>query len=123
LLAVNTVWSVIYDTLYAMVDREDDLSVGIKSTAILFGKKDILIIGLLMVVMIAMLLSIGIRHALSWPWFLATAISGCLFCWQIFSIRGRERGACFKAFLNNNWVGLALFLGLFCHYVISGTYT
>ena len=122
LLAINTVWSVIYDTLYAMVDREDDLEVGIKSTAILFGRFDILVIGLLMLLMVGMLAVMGVRLELTWPWSVAVAISAALFVQQLVSIKSRDRAACFKAFLNNNWVGIALFLGLLGHFVVSGIY-
>ncbi|MBT8049101.1 MAG: 4-hydroxybenzoate octaprenyltransferase [Xanthomonadales bacterium] len=122
LLAVNTVWSVIYDTLYAMVDRDDDLAVGIKSTAILFGRFDVLITGLLMVLMAGMLLAVGAGLGLSWPWYAGVAVSMVLFGWQIMQIRNRDRDACFRAFLNNNWVGFALFLGLLGHFLVSGVY-
>jgi 4-hydroxybenzoate polyprenyltransferase len=123
LLAVNTLWSVIYDTLYAMVDREDDLAVGIKSTAILFGSFDILITGILMLLMIVMLTALGVWLGLSWPWFAAILIAVVLFGRQLVSVRHRDRDACFKAFLNNNWVGAAIFLGLLGHFAISGVYS
>ena len=122
LLAVNTLWSVIYDTLYAMVDREDDLAVGIKSTAILFGSLDILITGILMLLMTAMLTALGLWLGLNWPWFAAILISVVLFGRQLASVRHRDRDACFKAFLNNNWVGVAIFLGLLGHFAVSGVY-
>jgi 4-hydroxybenzoate polyprenyltransferase len=122
LLAVNTLWSVIYDTLYAMVDREDDLAVGIKSTAILFGSFDILITGILMLLMTTMLTALGLWLGLNWPWFVAILISVVLFSRQLVSVRHRDRDACFKAFLNNNWVGAVIFLGLLGHFVISGVY-
>jgi 4-hydroxybenzoate polyprenyltransferase len=122
LLAVNTVWSVIYDTLYAMVDRDDDLAVGIKSTAILFGRFDILITGILMLLMCVMLTAIGLWLDLNWPWFAAVLISVVLFGQQLVSVRRRDRDACFKAFLNNNWVGAAIFLGLLGHFALTGVY-
>jgi 4-hydroxybenzoate polyprenyltransferase len=112
LLLINTIWSVIYDTLYAMVDREDDLAVGIKSTAILFGRFDLLITGALMVLMIILLVIMGARIGLAWPWFAGLLIATGLFTWQLFISRHREKDACFRAFLNNNWVGLFIFLGL-----------
>jgi 4-hydroxybenzoate polyprenyltransferase len=112
LLLINTIWSVIYDTLYAMVDREDDLAVGIKSTAILFGRFDLLITGALMVLMIILLAIMGARIGLAWPWFAGLLIATGLFTWQLFISRHREKDACFRAFLNNNWVGLFIFLGL-----------
>lgn len=118
LLGINTLWSVIYDTLYAMVDREDDLAVGIKSTAILFGKYDLLVIGILMMLMILMLLYLGTALNLTWPWYIGIAAAATLFARQLFISRTRERDACFRAFLNNNWVGLMIFLGLAGHYAI-----
>ena len=122
LLAVNTVWSVIYDTLYAMVDREDDLAVGIKSTAILFGRRDVPITAILMLLMVAMLAAIGLAWALRWPWYTAVLIAAVLFARQLATIRGRDRDACFRAFLNNNWVGAALFAGLLGHFALLGVY-
>jgi 4-hydroxybenzoate polyprenyltransferase len=122
LLAINAVWAVIYDSLYAMVDREDDLAVGIKSTAILFGRFDVAIIGGLMGVLLAMLAVVGFWQGLSWPWFLGVFVTALLFARQWLSVRGRERDACFRAFLDNNRVGAALFAGLLFHYLLSGAY-
>lgn len=122
LLVVNTLWSVIYDTLYAMVDREDDIAVGVKSTAILFGRFDILITGILMLLMILMLIALGLWLELSWPWFVAILISAVLFTRQLVMVRERDRDACFRAFLNNNWVGISIFVGLLGHFAISGVY-
>jgi len=121
-LAINTVWSVIYDTLYAMVDREDDLAVGIKSTAILFGRYDVAIVGGLMVVMTIMLVLAGTSLSLAWPWYLGILVAVILWLRQILSIRSRDRDACFRAFLNNNWVGFALFVGLLAHFLVTGAY-
>jgi 4-hydroxybenzoate polyprenyltransferase len=121
-LLINTVWSVIYDTLYAMVDREDDLAVGVKSTAILFGRHDVAITAGLMAVMTVMLLLAGAWLALNWPWYAGIAAAVLLWARQIASVRSRDREACFRAFLNNNQVGLVLFLGLLFHYVLAGTY-
>lgn len=112
LLGINTVWSVIYDTQYAMVDRDDDLAVGIKSTAILFGRFDLPIIGLLMVLMVIMLAVMGIRMDMPWPWFAGLSGAAILLGWQLYLCRHRDRNACFRAFLNNNWVGLVIFAGL-----------
>ncbi len=118
LLLINTVWSVIYDTLYAMVDRDDDLAVGIKSTAILFGKFDLIIVAVLMVLMLSMLVLLGWVLEWGWPWFLGLLIAAALFTWQVFIARDRDRDACFRAFLNNNWVGFVIFLGLAGHFVL-----
>ena len=120
LLAINTVWSVSYDTLYAMVDRDDDLAVGIKSTAILFGRHDILLVGMLMGLMIIMLASLGLAMSLAWPWYIGLIFATGLFIRQLISARTRNRDACFRAFLNNNWVGLVIFLGLAGHFAVRG---
>jgi len=117
ILSVNIVWAVIYDTLYAMVDRDDDIAIGVKSTAILFGRHDLAILRILMVFMILLLLFIGRNYALSWPWFAGVAVVGLLFAWQQWMIRRRERRSCFRAFMNNNWVGLVIFLGLVAHFI------
>jgi len=123
LLAINTVWSVIYDTEYAMVDREDDLAVGVKSTAILFGRFDVTVIAVLMALMIALLAMVAVQAGLGWPWYLGLVVAAALFGWQLLIIRHRDRHACFRAFMNNNWVGFSLFLGLLLHYVVSGAYS
>jgi len=117
ILLINVIWSVIYDTLYAMVDRDDDISIGLKSTAILFGRFDLLILRLLKVVMIALLIWLGLLLQLSWPWFAGVAVATGLFAWQQIRVRDRDREACFKAFLNNNWVGVAIWAGLLAAYV------
>ena len=121
-LAINTVWSVIYDTLYAMVDREDDMAVGVKSTAILFGRHDVTVTGILMVVMGAMLVVAGAWLELDWPWYAGVLAVVVLWVRQMISVRGRDRDACFRAFLNNNWVGVAILLGLFFHFLLNGAY-
>jgi len=120
LLGINTVFAVIYDTEYAMVDRQDDLALGIKSTAILFGRFDVTMIAVLMVLMIALLLLLGSLASLGWPWYVGLCAATALFAWQLVTIRGREREACFRAFLNNNWVGFSVFLGLALHYLVTG---
>ncbi len=116
LLSVNVVWSVIYDTLYAMVDRDDDISVGLKSTAILFGRHDLLILRLLKMLMLLILVRIGLMLEFSWPWYLGTLFATALFVMQQYWARYREPAGCFRAFMNNNWVGLVLFAGLISHY-------
>lgn len=117
LLVVNITWAIIYDTLYAMVDRDDDLAVGVKSTAILFGRHDLTILKILMVSMLLMLGLIGWQQAFGWPWFVGVVAAGVLFAWQQWTIRLRERQPCFRAFLHNNWVGLVIFLGLAAHFI------
>ncbi|HET6565821.1 MAG TPA: 4-hydroxybenzoate octaprenyltransferase [Xanthomonadales bacterium] len=118
LFVINMVWVLVYDTLYAMVDREDDLKIGVKSTAILFGRRDLAIISGLMVLMLAALVALGTWVGWTWPYFLSIALAAALFGWQRFEIRERKPAACFKAFLRNNWVGLSIFLGLLGHYLL-----
>ncbi|URN99537.1 4-hydroxybenzoate octaprenyltransferase [Leclercia adecarboxylata] len=112
----NILWAVAYDTQYAMVDRDDDLKIGIKSTAILFGRQDKLIIGILQVAVLALMVAIGYLNQLSGAFYAAVAAAGVLFIYQQKLIANREREACFKAFLNNNYVGLVLFVGLAISY-------
>jgi len=119
ILLINVIWSVIYDTLYAMVDREDDVSIGLKSTAIMFGRFDLLIIRVLKILMIALLVLLGLKLQFSWPWFAGVAIAGVLFVRQQYLVRERDRDACFNAFLNNNWVGVAVWTGLLATYLIG----
>ncbi|MCB1802406.1 MAG: 4-hydroxybenzoate octaprenyltransferase [Gammaproteobacteria bacterium] len=120
LFVATVVWALIYDTLYAMVDREDDVKIGIKSTAILFGRHDRLVVGLLQLVMLALLWQAG-ELAGRGAWYgLGLAVAAALFGYQQWLIRGRERAACFKAFLNNHYVGMAIFAGLLVDYLAGG---
>lgn len=112
LFVINILWVMVYDTEYAIVDREDDLRVGVKSTAILFGRWDVPVIAGFMGLMIAGLLITGFRFIPQPAWLTAVAIVFLLFQLQLWWIRNREPAACFRAFLNNNWVGLAIFLGI-----------
>jgi 4-hydroxybenzoate polyprenyltransferase len=118
ILLINVIWSVIYDTLYAMVDREDDLSIGLKSTAIFFGSYDLAVLRVLKLLMIVLLVLLGVMLGLAWPWFVGVAVAAGLFVRQQVEVRQRDRDACFKAFLNNNWVGVALFTGLLAAYMV-----
>lgn len=112
----NILWAVAYDTQYAMVDRDDDLKIGIKSTAILFGRQDKLIIGILQVAVLALMVAIARLNGLNWEFYWSILVAGLLFAYQQKLIAKREREACFKAFMNNNYVGLVLFLGLVMSY-------
>lgn len=109
-------WPVIYDTFYAMVDRNDDQHIGVKSTAILFDRYDRLITGLLQFVMWSLFMVLGFLLSLNIGYFLSVLVMGGCFIYQQILIKHRDRSQCFKAFLNNNWVGLALFLGLVSAY-------
>ena len=113
----NILWAVAYDTQYAMVDRDDDVKIGIKSTAILFGDNDRLIIGILQVAVLGLMAAVGWLSGLGWEYYWSLFIAAALFVWQQKLIFKRERDSCFKAFMNNNYVGLVLFLGLAMGYM------
>ncbi|HEY0231144.1 MAG TPA: 4-hydroxybenzoate octaprenyltransferase [Dokdonella sp.] len=112
LFLANVLFSTIYDTEYAMVDRDDDIRAGAKSTAILFADADRAIIGVLMATFVFAMLLAGSRVHLHWPYYIGLAGAAGLFAYQQWLIRARERRACFAAFRNNNWVGLLLWVGL-----------
>ncbi|WP_154754219.1 4-hydroxybenzoate octaprenyltransferase [Erwinia sorbitola] len=112
LFLANICWTVAYDTLYAMVDRDDDLKIGVKSTAILFGRFDKLIVGLLQLATLGLMALVGWQLHLSGIFYWSVLIAGVFFVYQQKLIAGRERERCFQAFLNNNWVGLVLFVGV-----------
>jgi 4-hydroxybenzoate polyprenyltransferase len=114
----TVLWAVIYDTMYAMVDREDDLKIGVKSTAILFGDGDKLIIGVLQLFMFFALFSLGKQEQLHEPYYIGVLVAAALAVYHQFLIRNREAKACFKAFLHNNWLGMAVFAGLAIDYAI-----
>ncbi|WP_413700406.1 4-hydroxybenzoate octaprenyltransferase [Psychromonas sp. KJ10-10] len=116
LFVVNVLWTIAYDTMYAMVDKDDDLKIGIKSTAILFGKYDTLIIGLLQLSSLILLLLLGIKEQFTIIYYLVLLIALYLFIKQQLAIKSRDKQACFKAFLDNNLVGLTIFVALFLAY-------
>jgi 4-hydroxybenzoate polyprenyltransferase len=119
LFGATVVWALVYDTQYAMVDREDDLEVGIKSTAILFGRYDRLIIGLLQIVLLVLLAYVGHLAGRGAWYFAGIAVSLALALHHQFLIRDREPAACFHAFLDNNFLGMAVFLGLVADYALA----
>ncbi len=109
-------WTTAYDTFYAMVDRDDDIIIGVKSTAILFGKQDRLITALLQLMMIVVMIMVGFQFSLGNWYFAGLAGAAVLFAYQQYLIRYRDRDDCLKAFLNNQWVGAIIFAGIFLHY-------
>ena len=117
LFAANVLWTVAYDTMYAMVDREDDLKIGVKSTAILFNDHDKRVIGFLQLSMLCLLFTVGEMLAFGWPYFLSLVVCAGLFSYQQLLIINRERDKCFKAFLHNHWVGMVIFIGIFIEYL------
>ena len=111
-------WVVAYDTFYAMVDREDDIKINVKSTAILFGRHDRIITALLQLIFLALLVLIGHQQALGTIYFSSLLIISGLFLYQQYLIKDRNPAACFKAFLNNNFVGMAVFIGIAADFAI-----
>jgi 4-hydroxybenzoate polyprenyltransferase len=114
----NLLWTVVFDTKYAMVDRRDDLEMGIKSTAILFGESDRLIIGVLQLLCLAALTLAGRQFGLAWPYFASLLVAAGLFGYHLYLIRDRDEAACFRAFTHNSWVGLTVFIGIAASYAL-----
>ncbi len=116
LLVANTLWVTVYDTMYAMVDRNDDVKIGVRSTAILFGDSDRHILAVLQALTLLSLYLVGGMLRMS-PWYYAGLIAGALFfVHHLWLIRAREREACFQAFLSNHYFGLCVFLGIALNY-------
>ena len=116
------VWAVIYDTFYAMVDREDDIRVGVKSTAILFGDLDLFVIGGLQLLMLVALLLVGDLAELGFWYYLATAIAAAMMGYHQWLARGRQKSGCFAAFSHNHHIGLVVFIGIVLHYAFNPTH-
>lgn len=114
LFLANLFWTIAYDTQYAMVDRDDDLRIGVKSTAILFAQYDNKIIALLQIGALTLLLAVGIVAQLHFSYFIVLAITMGLFIYQCNLTKSRIRENCFKAFLNNNYVGMMIFIAFLC---------
>ncbi|HEX5786843.1 MAG TPA: 4-hydroxybenzoate octaprenyltransferase [Woeseiaceae bacterium] len=114
--ATALVWAVIYDTFYAMVDREDDRKIGVKSTAILFGDLDLIVIAGLQLVMLTALTFIGLRAELGAWYYLFVLLAAGLMAWHLYLARRRDPAGCFAAFLNNHYIGLAVFAGIALDY-------
>lgn len=112
LYLIALIWPLMYDTQYAMVDREDDLKISIKSTAILFGKYDIAMITFFQGILLGLLILLGMLLALSAIYYVSVFICAGLFSYQYYLISKRNPENCFKAFMNNPWVGLVIFLGI-----------
>jgi 4-hydroxybenzoate polyprenyltransferase len=119
LLLANMLWVTVYDTIYAMIDREDDIKIGVRSTAILFGDSDRDIIAVLQAMTLASLYLVG-KIIRAGVWYDAGLISAALFfIYQLWLIRTRDRAACLQAFLNNNYVGMSVFIGLALEYLFA----
>ena len=119
LFLANILWATGYDTFYAMADRDDDLLAGVKSTAILFGDDDKVIIGILQLSFLVVMVLVGNQLEMSWSYYLGIIIALALSIYQQIITEDRDAAQCMHAFLNNNWVGAALFAGIVIHYAIS----
>ena len=116
LLVANVFWAIAYDTEYAMVDRDDDLKIGIKSSAIFFGKYDVIAVMVCYAILLGLMAYVGNFMGYGKPYFIGLATALLLVCRQYTLIQNRDKSNCFKAFLHNNWIGLAIFVGLATHY-------
>jgi 4-hydroxybenzoate polyprenyltransferase len=121
LFVTAVIWACIYDTIYAMVDRDDDLKIGVRSSAILFADMDKLIVGIMQAMMIFALILVG-RAMEFGRWYLAGVVAaGAFFLYQQWLIRNREPARCFRAFTNNQYVGLVIFVGILLEYIYAET--
>lgn len=119
LFVANMIWTVGYDTEYAMVDRDDDIKLGLKSTAILFADLDKFMIGLLQVMFLGVMLLVAREVNAGFYYYIGITVAAVLFCYQHYLIKDRNRDRCFKAFLSNHWVGMIIFLGILAHFWTS----
>jgi len=119
LFVATVIWAVVYDTMYAMVDREDDLKIGVKSTAILFAELDTVIIGFFQILLLFSFYFIGQKSGLGLYYFLSLAVAILLMVYHQVLIKNREPAKCMKAFLNNNYLGLAVFVGIALDYIAA----
>ncbi|MBT8103970.1 MAG: 4-hydroxybenzoate octaprenyltransferase [Gammaproteobacteria bacterium] len=113
------IWAIIYDTFYAMVDREDDRRLGVKSTAILFGDADLFVVAGLQALMVVALILIGMRAELGFWYYLSVVFAAGLMAWHQWLARDRQPAGCFAAFLHNHLIGLVVFIGIVLHYTFE----
>jgi len=113
------IWAVIYDTFYAMVDREDDIRIGVKSTAVLFGEVDLFVIAGLQLLMLLALTLIGYRAELGFWYYFSVAIAAAMMAWHLWLARDRQPAGCFQAFLRNHQIGMVIFIGIALHYTFN----
>ncbi|MDP1766456.1 MAG: 4-hydroxybenzoate octaprenyltransferase [Methylotenera sp.] len=119
LLLANVFWAIAYDTEYAMVDREDDLKIGIKSSAITFGKFDVIAVMVCYGLTLLLLVIAGVWLMAGYAYYVGLAIATTIAIYHYFLIKARKKAKCFKAFMHNNWFGFAVFTGLAAHYLIQ----
>lgn len=118
LFAANLFWVVAYDTEYAMVDRDDDLRIGVRSSAILFGRADVAAVMACYGLFFSLLLVVGVQMRAAWPYYLGWAVAVAFSLYHFTLIRTRERERCFRAFRHNQWVGLAVLAGIVGSYAL-----
>jgi 4-hydroxybenzoate polyprenyltransferase len=118
MLLANIFWAIAYDTEYAMVDRDDDVRIGIKTAAITFGRYDVAAVMVCYGITLALLAGIGVQRGLGAVYYLGLTGSAALMAYHYRLIRARDRDACFKAFNNNNWVGAVIFAGIFADFAM-----
>ena len=110
--SATLIWTVIYDTMYAMADRDEDLKIGVKSTAVLFAQYDRLILAILQIALISILLEISEIFKMSIFYDISVILSALLMIYHQFLIKNRDKSACFRAFLHNNYIGMLIFIGI-----------
>ena len=118
MVAANMFWAIAYDTEYAMVDRDDDSKLGLKSSALLFGRFDVTGVMVCHVLFLSIMVYIGYWARLGAFYFAGLVLAGCIAGYQYRLIRGRQREGCFKAFLSNNWLGAAIFAGIVANFLL-----
>ncbi len=119
LLAANLFWTIAYDTEYAMVDRDDDLKLGIRTSAILFGRHDVAAVMLCYLLTLVLLTGIGKTVGLGWPYWVGLTLAAAIALYHYYLIRYRNREQCFRAFLHNNWFGASVFVGIVASHAIG----
>ena len=119
LFIASTLWTVVYDTFYAMADRDDDKSLGVHSSALFFNNRDLQVCLVLTIIFLILMLTIGIINGLSIYYYLGLILASICFVYQFYIIRKRQRESCLIAFLNNQWVGALIFLGILLNSLAS----
>jgi 4-hydroxybenzoate polyprenyltransferase len=118
LLLINLFWVVAYDTEYAMVDREDDAKIGIRTSALTFGRFDVLAVAACYGLHLAGMAWVGVASKLGIAYYAGLGVAAAIAAWHVWLIRGRDPAACFRAFRTNHWLGFAIFVGIVADFAI-----
>ena len=118
LLAANVCWAIAYDTEYALVDYQDDLKIGIKTSAITFGRYVLVAIAISYALMLGLLVAVGVRLHLGWPFYAGLLVAAGIAIYHLWLIRTRDPAACFRAFMHNTWIGAVIFAGIVVDFLI-----